>query len=115
MFVSAVVGALAWLSIWANLGFAVSPNGFWHPTQLANFINVQRAFSNVTGHPLDHKVVVGWQYPEPEPVGTLFVRGRCTDLFLSYATVPKPGGALFYLPVERSPHTPICDSLIKKR
>ncbi len=115
-FVPLVVGALALWSVWANLGFSVAPYIYASSTQVANYIKVQRAFSDVTGHPLDHKVIVSSQVPEPAPVGTLFVKGRCQALYLAWAPVPQGKfGALAYLPVERAPDTPICDSLIKER
>jgi hypothetical protein len=120
MFVLVVAGALAWFSILANLGFSSTPDAFWSRTQLANYISVQRSFSNLTGHPLDHKVVVASHFPGPEPIGTLFVQGRCTALYFAFSTVPSQLLAsglpqLYYAPVERKPHTPICESLLEKR
>jgi hypothetical protein len=113
-FVPVAVGALALWSVWANLGFSLAPGVYATSTQAANYIRVQRAFSDVTGHPLDHKVVVGSQVPEPAPAGTLFVRGHCRALYLAWAPVLKGRfAALAYLPVEHAPDTPICDSLIE--
>jgi len=113
--VPVVAGALTLWSVWANLGFSVAPGIYESSTQVANYIKIQRAFSDVTGHPLDHKVIVSSQIPNPAPVGTLFVKGRCQALYLAWAAVPKSSFAgLAYLPVERAPDTPICDSLIER-
>jgi hypothetical protein len=118
MLVTGVVGALACLSIWANLGFSISPYLTWSSTQSANYVNVQHAFSDVTGHPLGQKVVTAKYFPAPEPAGTLYVRGSCQTLYLATGRVPRGAGAFaqfFYVQVERAPYTPICDSLMANR
>jgi hypothetical protein len=105
---------LALFGFWANMAFAITPTFDWNPTQASNYIDIQRAVSKVTGHPLDTKVVVTTRFRGPASAGTIFVQGRCEKLYLLVKTVPKgdPVPPLFLLPVERSPDTPICDSLV---
>jgi hypothetical protein len=126
---------LALFGFWANLGFAITPASNWSETQLTNYIRVQQDLSDITGHPLDHYVVVGtpihcgvptnspWRafgycdYPRHVPMGTLFVKGPCNELFISTQNLPPhpyvPSG--FWIRVERAPYTPICRSLLGSR
>jgi hypothetical protein len=126
--VPAVIGLLALFGVWANLGFAITPDPNWTQTQLTNYIDAQRTVSDITGHPLDHDVVVGTHctlkrsspefadcdFPRPAPLGTLFVMGRCARLWVADQSVPTD---LYYPPgywslVEQAPHTPLCHSLV---
>ena len=85
-----VTGALALFGFWANMGYAVIPQGYWNRTQTHHYFDVARPLSDLTGHPLNSKVVVGNRFPGPVPMGTLFVKGRCAGLYLAIANVPVP-------------------------
>jgi hypothetical protein len=127
--VPAVIGLLALFGLWANLGFAITPNTNWNQTQLTQFTAAQKTVSDVTGHPLDGYVVVGAHctgrpvhssmynadciFPRPAPSGTLFVSRRCAQLYVAVQAVP-PG--VYFPPVvwslvERAPNTSLCRSL----
>jgi hypothetical protein len=97
----------------ANIGLAVTPATNWTQGQLVRYVEVQRAFSDITGHPLSRDVVKGLSYPRPAPMGQLFILGPCNALYIADQAPPK--GLFFpsqiWLPVERAPHTPICHSL----
>jgi hypothetical protein len=115
-FVLVVAASLAWFGFWANTACAITPWSTWNSVQASNFVNVEREVSDVTGHPLDHKVVVGKSFPDPAAMGTLFVEGRCRALYLAYVSVhPTLTPAIWYLPVERSPHVSLCHALVGKR
>jgi hypothetical protein len=102
------------------MGFAVTPgnpaaNNKWSETQLANYINVQRTFSDLTGHSLDHYVVVGSRFPGRAPMGTLYIQGNCAKLYIADENVTPGYVAIFnrdWLLVEQAPHAPICRSLL---
>ncbi len=115
--VPTVAGVLALFGFWANVAFAITPAQYWNSTQTGNYIDVQRTFSDVTGHPLDSKVIVGSRFPSPASAGTIFVKGRCQDMYLSFKSIPKnaPIPGLFDLPVERAFDAPICKSLVGPR
>jgi len=107
-----VTGALALFGFWANMGYAVIPQGYWNRTQTHHYVEFARALSDLTGHPLDSKVVVGNRFPGPVPVGTLFVKGRCAVLYLAFGNVPLPNFPFAFLPVENAPHTPLCHAFL---
>ena len=114
LFALAVLVLLALFGAVANVGLAVTPATDWTQGQLVRYVEVQRAFSDVTGHPLSRDVVRGSSYPRPAPMGQLFIEGRCDALYV--ADQAPPNGFilpdLIWLPVERAPDTPICHSLI---
>jgi hypothetical protein len=109
----AALALLALFGVAANIGLAVTPTTGWTQGQLVRYVEAQRAFSNITGHPLNRDVVKGLSYPRPAPMGQLFILGPCDALYV--ADQAPPNGfllpALIWLPVERAPHTPICHSL----
>ncbi len=110
-----VIAVLALFGLLTNLGLAITPNQNWNRTQLTRYVDAQRMFSDVTGHPLDHYVVVGSNFPSRAPMGTLFVKGQCAELYIADQTPPL--GFLHYVPnfwllVEQAPRTPICHSLV---
>jgi len=111
------IATLALFSVWANLGFASTPDPNWTPTQLTNFVTAQQSVSNVTGHPLDSDIVVGPHSPWPAPMGTLYIQGRCSKLFLADQAPPRSLKAAFFISwfeVEQAPHTSLCRSLLGK-
>ncbi len=113
---SVVIGivVLALFGAAANMGLAVTPATDWTQGQLVRYVEAQRAFSDITGHPLSRDVVRGSSYPRPAPMGQLFIEGSCSALYVA-DQVPPSGlyiPNLIWLPVERAPHTPICDSLL---
>jgi hypothetical protein len=105
-------GAMAVLGFWANMSFALVPTNYWNAEQGSRFIEAQLSLSDVTGHPLAQRVVVGSKFPAPAPLGTVFVRGHCAALYIAYHTVRPGTGGFFYLQVEKAPHTPTCHSLV---
>jgi hypothetical protein len=111
-----VAAALAWFGFWANMAFAITPWTTWNSVQTSNFINVQRTISDLTGHPLDNRVVTGSKFPQTAAQGTLFIQGDCKALYLAYASVtPSYVPQLSWLLVERAPQAPLCHSLVGKR
>jgi hypothetical protein len=69
----------------------------------------------LTGHPLDHYVVVGSNFPGRAPMGTLYVQGNCAKLYIADEDVTPGLAAILnhdWLLVEQAPHTPICRSLV---
>jgi hypothetical protein len=118
--VTVVVGLLALFGFWTNMGLAVTPgnpgvNNKWSETQLANYVNVQRTLSDLTGHPLDHYVVVGSRFPSRAPMGTLYIQGNCAKLYIADENVTHRFAAILngdWLQVEQAPYAPICRSLV---
>ena len=109
------IATLALFSVWANLGFASTPNRNWTPTQLTNYVTAQQSVSNVTGHPLDGDIVVGNHPPWPASMGTLYIKGRCSRLYLaSQAPPPSVKAALLlsWIEIEQAPDAPLCRSLL---
>ncbi len=111
-----LLGTLSVLAVFgfvANFGIAIAPQFFWTQTQADHYVRAEQIMSNLTGHPLSGDVVRGKKFPTKAPIGQLFIKGRCEGLYIAYEAVPYGGGyADAWLPVERAPHTPICDSLI---
>jgi len=108
------VGLLALFGWLANMGVAITPAADWSRGQVVRYVEAQRAFSDVTGHPLSRDVIRGNSFPPHAQMGQLFIDGRCGGLYVADQAVPPN---LFYLnnvwlPVELAPHTPLCDSLI---
>jgi hypothetical protein len=115
-----VVGVLGLFGFWSNMAFAITPNENWSQTQATNFVNMQRTVSSLTGHPIDHYVVVVGNeegFFRPAPTGTLFIEGNCAALYVAYTDVP-PGRFLpqtVWLLVQRAPDTGLCRALMKDR
>ncbi len=91
-----VLGAitvLAVFSVVANLGIAVTPNEEFNSAQVLRYVETQKAFSDVTGHPLNSRVTRGASLPAYAPADQLYVIGRCDGLYISngedYSTVPN--------------------------
>ncbi len=91
--VLAVITALAAFSIAANIGLAITPNEEWNTVQTLHYVEAQHAISDLTGHPLDSRVVRGSALPVYGPADQLFVVGDCDGLYISngedYSTVPS--------------------------
>jgi hypothetical protein len=111
---SGALGVLALFGFVANMGIAVAPQYFWTQTQADHYVRAEQIMSDVTGHPLSGDVVRGNDFPSEAPIGQLFIKGRCEGLYIAYQAVPFGVGYIGdpWLPVERAPYTPICDSLI---
>ena len=88
-----IIGVVALFSITANVGMAIAPNEEWDTTQVVNYVQAQKAVSDLTGHPLESEVVRANSLPRWGPAGQLYVIGDCSGLYISngenYATVPK--------------------------
>ena len=111
--VLAVTCLLALFGFVTNMGLAVTPNQNWTPQQSAHYVEVQKALSDVTGHPLSHDIVRGTAPPALAPMGELFVLGNCDALYVDEQ--PMPNGLfippnLYWLLVSAHP-TPICVEL----
>jgi hypothetical protein len=91
----AVITVLALFSIVANVGMAVVPtdNEEWDTSQVLNYVQAQKTLSDLTGHPLESRVVRGSSLPDWAPAGQLYVIGNCSGLYYSsgerYYTVPS--------------------------
>jgi hypothetical protein len=130
MRVPAVIGLLALFGLWANLGFAITPDANWSQTQLGHFVATQKTVSDLTGHPLNGYLATkqsctakpirslrynfDCKYPRPASSGTLFISRRCAQLYIAIQAVPPRG----YFPlsvwslVARAPSTSLCRSLV---
>jgi len=117
IWVVAAIGVLGAFGVWSNMGYAVMPDVNWTHTQLTNYLGVQRSVSDVTGHPLDHYVVVGHGFPANAPLGTLYIEGDCAALYV--ADENSPAGVYVttskWSLVERAPNNALCRSLLKSR
>jgi hypothetical protein len=84
---------LALFSIAANIGMAIVPNEEWNATQLDNYVTAQRTMSDLSGHPLNGRLVRVTSLPPWGPAGQLDVIGNCNGLYISngenYSTVPS--------------------------
>jgi hypothetical protein len=110
----AVIGALALFGFVANMGIATTPVVSWTQTQVHNYVAAERVASDLTGHPLSGYVVRGNGFPSTAPMGELFVKGNCDELYISDEALP-PGFYLpdtIWLPVEHRPDTPLCTALL---
>ncbi len=89
----AVIAALALFSIVANIGMAIVPNEEWTSAQAVNYVGAQKAISDLTGHPLQSRLVRGNSLPPWAPAGQLYVVGQCSGFYISngenYSTVPS--------------------------
>ena len=89
----AVITTLALFSIAANVGMAIVPNEEWSTTQLRNYVTAQKTISDLSGYPLEGRVVRANSLPPWGPAGQLYVIGNCNGLYISngenYATVPS--------------------------
>ena len=87
------VAVVAFFTIAANIGMAITPNEEWNTTQTLHYVEAQKAISDVTGHPLNSRVVRGSSLPTWGPADQLFVVGNCDGLYISngenYSTVPS--------------------------
>lgn len=87
------IALLAAFSIAANFGMANTPTLQWNQAQLLNYVKMQRAISNLTGHPIAGNVVQGARLPYWAPADEIFVVGNCRGLYISdgqdYSTVRK--------------------------
>ncbi len=89
----ALVTTLALFSIVANIGMAVTPiPSEWSNTEVVNYVEAQKSFSDLTGHPLQAEVVRGNSLPPYGPAGQIYVIGNCSGMYIStgedFATVP---------------------------
>lgn len=88
-----VITAAALFSIGANIGMAITPNEEWNSTQALGYVQAQHTVSDLTGHPLNSRVVRGSSLPTWGPADQLYVIGDCDGLYISngedYSTVPS--------------------------
>jgi hypothetical protein len=88
-----VITLVALFTIAANIGIGITPNEEWTTPQVLAYVKTQKAFSDITGHPIEANVVRGTQLPPWAPAGQLYVIGACDGLYISngesYATVPE--------------------------
>ena len=77
------ISVVALYSIAANFGMAVVPNDQWSQTQALNYVQTQKALSDVSGHPLASLVRQGNSLPAWGPAGQLYVIGNCAGLYVS--------------------------------
>jgi hypothetical protein len=89
----AVIAVVALFSIATNIGMAIVPNEEWTSSQAVNYVGAQKAISDLTGHPLQGRLVRGSSLPPWAPAGQLHVIGDCSGLYISngenYSTVPS--------------------------
>jgi hypothetical protein len=100
-----VITVVALFTIVANIGIAITPNEEWNSTQLLHYVEAQKAVSDVTGHPLNGRVVRGSSLPPWGPADQLYIIGDCDGLYLSdgeyYNTVPSQQyQRMTWMPVE---------------
>ena len=97
----------------ANMGVAIAPQEGWDQTQTDHYVETAQTLSNITGHPLEGQVVRAENVSTQAPIGQLLIRGDCDELYISDGQGSAfPYLAYVWLPVERSPDTPLCHALI---
>jgi hypothetical protein len=79
----AVVIALGLFGMAANIGLAFTPTNGWTPEQATNYLQMAKAISDATGHPLSRQVEQGSVLPYWAPANQVFVAGDCAGLYLS--------------------------------
>ncbi len=88
-----IVALVALFSIVANIGIAIVPNEEWDTTQLLSYVQAQKTLSDLTGHPLDTRVVRAQSLPAWGPAGQLYIIGDCSGLYISngenYSSYPS--------------------------
>jgi hypothetical protein len=112
--VPAAVGLLALFGFVANMGIAITPQSSWTQTQADHYVRAELDLSDLTGHPLAGHVVRGGSLPTQAPIGELFVKGDCEELYISDglgSAFPYPN--YIWRPVELAPHMPICRALLR--
>lgn len=77
------LAVVALFSVVANFGMAVVPNDQWSQTQAFNYVRVQKALSDLTGHPLASRLRQGSSLPAWGPAGQLYVIGNCAGFYVS--------------------------------
>ena len=80
---SGIVGAIGVVGIIANVALSITPTDAYSPAQAAQFLRIQNAASNVTGHPLAGQILRGDQLPYWAPADTVFIGGNCNALYVS--------------------------------
>ncbi|MBF6557978.1 MAG: hypothetical protein IVW52_17865 [Acidimicrobiales bacterium] len=87
-----IVAALGLFSIVANIGMAITPTEEWNTGQTLHYVELQKAVSDITGHPMNGRVVRGNSLPPWAPADELYIVGACDGLYISngenYSTVP---------------------------
>lgn len=112
--VPAGIAVLALFGFVANMGIAIAPQQGWDQVQTDHYVETAQTLSNLTGHPLQGQVVRAESLPSQAPIGQLLIRGDCDELYISDgegSAFPFPADV--WLPVERSPDTPLCRALIR--
>ena len=88
-----LIAVVAVFSIVANIGIAIVPNEEWDATQLLSYVQTQKSLSDLTGHPLNARVMRGNSLPAWGPAGQLYVIGNCSGLYISngekYSSYPS--------------------------
>jgi len=88
-----LIAVVAIFSIVANIGIAIVPNEEWDTAQLLSYVQAQKTLSDLTGHPLDARVVRSQSLPAWGPAGQLYVIDDCSGLYISngenYSSYPS--------------------------
>jgi hypothetical protein len=88
-----IIALVALFSVVANIGIAITPNEEFNTVQVFHYVEAQKALSDITGHPIDSRVMRGRSLPAWAPADQLFVIGNCDGLYVSngedYSTVPS--------------------------
>ncbi len=88
-----IIAVAAAFSVVANIGMAITPNEEWNSTQVLHYVEAQKSISDVSGHPLNSRVVRAGSLPPWGPADQLYVIGDCDGLYISngeyYSAVPS--------------------------
>jgi hypothetical protein len=81
----AAVAALGVFGLLANLAVASTPTDAvaWGGERARGYVELQKSISDITGHPLDRRVVHGERLPAWAPADQLFVVRNCAGLYIS--------------------------------
>ena len=112
--IPAGIAVLALFGFVANIGIAIAPQQGWDRTQTDHYVQTAQTLSNITGHPLQGQVLRAENMSSRAPIGQLLIRNDCDELYISDgegSAFPYPANV--WLPVERSPDTPLCRALIR--
>ena len=81
--VTAMIVLVAWYSVAANIGIAVTPSEQWTMAQTLRYVQVQKSVSDHTGGQIHARVVASDSLPDYAPAGQIRIIGACDAMYIS--------------------------------
>jgi hypothetical protein len=78
-----IIVVIGLFDIAANVALSITPTDSWTTAQASRFLQLQKAVSDVTGHPLAGQIMRGTTLPYWAPADTVFIAGACNALYVS--------------------------------